>query len=113
MASFLNLLPWHLPADAAAHGAALDHELRLNLWIALGLLALAHLFLIAGPILRRRAKDPSALRSLLLEYIPLSAGDRSLSSRRAEIPRSNHEALGRMSSRLTTKPWSSRHAMKV
>jgi cytochrome c oxidase subunit II len=72
VASFLSLLHWHLPADAAAHGAALDHELRLNLWIALGLLGLAHLFLITGPILRRRAKDPSPLRSLLLEYLPLS-----------------------------------------
>jgi cytochrome c oxidase subunit 2 len=62
---------WHLPADASLHGPALDHHLLLNLWIALGLLTLAHLILILGVAFRRRPQHPA--RQLLLEYLPLAA----------------------------------------
>jgi cytochrome c oxidase subunit 2 len=61
---------WHLPRNAALHGAALDAHLRLNLWIALALLTLAHLILLAG-LIRRRTARPK--QTLLLEYIPLAA----------------------------------------
>ncbi|MGH9597332.1 MAG: cytochrome C oxidase subunit II, partial [Edaphobacter sp.] len=43
---------WFLPADASAHGPALDHHLLLNLWIALALLAVAHLILLVGLLAR-------------------------------------------------------------
>jgi cytochrome c oxidase subunit II len=43
---------WWLPQDAALHGPALDHQLLLNLWIALALLVLAHIVLVAGLLLR-------------------------------------------------------------
>ncbi len=59
-----------LPADAALHGPALDHHLLLNLWIALALLALAHLLLAIG-LLRRRGHKPHGLGRL--EYLPLAA----------------------------------------
>jgi cytochrome c oxidase subunit II len=68
----LGLPRWDLPRDAAAHGPALDCQLLLNLWIFLALLVLAHLILVAGLILRRRSKEPSPARSILLEYLPLS-----------------------------------------
>ena len=44
---------WHLPRNAALHGWALDRHLLLNLWVALGLLALAHLVLLVGLAVRR------------------------------------------------------------
>jgi cytochrome c oxidase subunit II len=59
-----------LPADASAHGPALDHHLLLNLWIALALLALAHLILLIGLIARRR---PEATHLWRVEYLPLAA----------------------------------------
>jgi cytochrome c oxidase subunit II len=59
-----------LPADASAHGPALDHHLLLNLWIALALLALAHLILIIGLIARRRPEPTHLWR---IEYLPLAA----------------------------------------
>ena len=62
---------WHLPRNAALHGTALDAHLLLNLWIALGLIALAHLVLLIGLIARRRAHRP--IHKLTLEYIPLAA----------------------------------------
>jgi cytochrome c oxidase subunit 2 len=62
---------WHLPADAALHGHAFDAHLLLNLWIALGLLALAHLILLLGLIVRRSHRKPASM--LLLEYLPLTA----------------------------------------
>jgi len=62
---------WHLPRDAAQHGPALDTHLLLNLWIALGLLALAHLLLLLGLALRKRVGKPTPM--LLLEYLPLAA----------------------------------------
>jgi cytochrome c oxidase subunit 2 len=47
--------------DASANGPTLDAHLLLNLWIALGLLALAHLILLAGLALRRpRAAQSTA-----------------------------------------------------
>ena len=66
----LLLAPWFLPADASAHGAALDHHLLLNLWIALALLALAHLLLLAGLLARRRTEATNLWR---IEYLPLTA----------------------------------------
>src|ERR1700709_1382356 len=63
---FLRLLP----TDASAHGPALDHHLLLNLWIALALLALAHLILFCGLLLRRKPETPSLLR---IESLPLAA----------------------------------------
>jgi cytochrome c oxidase subunit 2 len=61
--------PWFLPADASAHGPALDHHLLLNLWIALALLALAHLIILTGLLARRRAEVTNLWR---IEYLPLA-----------------------------------------
>jgi cytochrome c oxidase subunit 2 len=66
----LLLAPWPLPADASAHGPALDHHLLLNLWIALALLALAHIILLAGLIARRRPAQKNLWR---IESLPLAA----------------------------------------
>jgi cytochrome c oxidase subunit 2 len=60
-----------LPTDASAHGLALDAHLLLNLWIALGLLALAHAVLVTGVLLR--ATQPQRAGGSLLKYIPLAA----------------------------------------
>ena len=62
---------WSLPVDAAAHGHALDTHLLLNLWIALGLLALAHLILVLGIAIRRHTPRPH--RPVFIEYLPLAA----------------------------------------
>ena len=64
-----------LPADASAHGPALDAHLRFNLWVALALLALAHLLLFAGLVARRQGRQPSSARAHVwqLEYLPLAA----------------------------------------
>jgi cytochrome c oxidase subunit 2 len=62
---------WHIPADAALHGHALDSHLLLNLWIALGLFALANILLVVGVISHRRVHRP--LHKLTLEYLPLAA----------------------------------------
>ncbi len=61
---------WPLPADGSAHGAALDHHLILNLWIAGALLALVHLILLIGLLSRRRTREPQ--RRWAVEYLPLS-----------------------------------------
>jgi len=61
---------WSLPPNASAHGVALDQHLFLNLWIALALLALAHVILFAGLALRRR---PEPRNQALVEYLPLAA----------------------------------------
>jgi len=61
---------WRLPVDASLHGPAVDHHLLLNLWIALALLAVAHLLLFAS-LVRRRTQPPAA--QLLSEYLPLAA----------------------------------------
>ena len=63
---------WWLPVDASQHGPALDRHLLLNLWIALALLALAHLILLGGLVFRRRGSTV-AHQQLLLEYLPLTA----------------------------------------
>jgi cytochrome c oxidase subunit 2 len=62
---------WHLPFDASLHGPALDHQLILNLWIALALFTLAHIILLIGFMSRRRAHRP--IHQLTLEYLPLTA----------------------------------------
>ncbi len=64
---------WPLPPSASAHGAALDRHLFLNLWIALLLLALAHLILLAGMLLRRRVRQQPSRNAALVEYLPLAA----------------------------------------
>jgi cytochrome c oxidase subunit 2 len=63
------LTPWPLPTDASAHGPALDHHLLLNLWIALALLALAHLILLAGLLASRHPAQKNLWR---IEYLPLA-----------------------------------------
>jgi cytochrome c oxidase subunit II len=68
---FARLSSWHLPADASAHGAALDRHLLLNLNIALALFVLANLLIVAGLVFRRRATRP--IHKLTLEYLPLAA----------------------------------------
>jgi cytochrome c oxidase subunit II len=68
--AFLLTPSWLLPADASAHGPALDHHLVLNLWIALALLVLAHFILLIGLIARRRSEPNHLLR---IEYLPLTA----------------------------------------
>lgn len=62
---------WRLPVDASLHGPTLDQHLLLNLWIALGLLGLAHVLLFASLIRRRNAQRPAS--QLLSEYLPLAA----------------------------------------
>ncbi len=69
-AATLLTLRWPLPADASAHGPALDQHLILNLWIAGALLALVHIILLIGLLSRRRAGEPQ--RSWVVEYLPLS-----------------------------------------
>jgi cytochrome c oxidase subunit 2 len=61
---------WHLPRDGALHGWAVDHHLLLNLWVALGLVALAHLVLLVGLAVRRGGR---AKNKVVLEYVPLAA----------------------------------------
>jgi cytochrome c oxidase subunit 2 len=60
---------WYLPPNASAHGPALDHHLLLNLWIALALLALAHIILILGLLARRHPAQKNLWR---IEYLPLA-----------------------------------------
>ena len=67
-----NLVVWPLPIDASAHGPALDLHLFRNLWIALGLFAVAHLLFLIG-ILRSRRSEALDRRAWLLEYLPLVA----------------------------------------
>jgi len=62
---------WHLPPNAAAHGPALDCHLLLNLWIALALLALAHILVLIG-LAKRRSHTPPR-RQALIEFLLLAA----------------------------------------
>jgi cytochrome c oxidase subunit 2 len=62
---------WHLPRNASLHGHALDAHLLLNLWIALALLALAHIVLLAGLAIRNR--NTRTHSKTLFEYLPLLA----------------------------------------
>ncbi len=67
-------LAWPLPADASAHGPALDLHLFRNLWIALALFALAHLLLLIGILRSRRPEAPDTeAETWKLEYLPLAA----------------------------------------
>ncbi|HEU5339873.1 cytochrome C oxidase subunit II [Edaphobacter sp.] len=59
-----------LPADASAHGPALDRQLLLSLWIILALFALAHIILIVGLAARRHSVQRSVWQ---IEYLPLLA----------------------------------------
>jgi cytochrome c oxidase subunit 2 len=61
---------WNLPVDVARHGHRLDQQLLLNLWIALALLTLAHLLILIGLALRRRAHAP---KLVFAEYLPIAA----------------------------------------
>ncbi|WP_263384311.1 cupredoxin domain-containing protein [Granulicella arctica] len=74
LASLLTIT-WPLPADASAHGPALDLHLFRNLWIALGLFALAHLLLLIGLLRSRRGNPYGDDRKHLwqIEYLPLTA----------------------------------------
>jgi cytochrome c oxidase subunit 2 len=65
----LSLRTWGLPFDASAHGPAVDRHLLLNLWIILGLAALAHVILLVGLVVRRRTEATS----WRVEYLPLAA----------------------------------------
>jgi cytochrome c oxidase subunit 2 len=67
----LALVRWPLPVDASAHGPSLDAHLLLNLWIALALLALAHLVLLLSMAVRRRSTRVHNI--WLVEYLPLAA----------------------------------------
>jgi cytochrome c oxidase subunit 2 len=69
----ITLPRWSLPVEAALHGHALDRQLLLNLWIALALLAVAHLALLIGLAARRRTTEPPAHRSFQIEHLPLIA----------------------------------------
>ncbi len=60
----------YVPPNAAQHGASFDSHLLLNLWVALALLAAAHLVLLAGLALR---KGPRVRSSLLFEHLPVAA----------------------------------------
>ncbi len=68
---------WPLPANASAHGLALDRHLLLNLWIVLALATMAHVLLLFGLLFRRRTqeREPAhdARHKLRLEYLPLTA----------------------------------------
>lgn len=68
---------WPLPANASAHGSALDRHLLLNLWIVLALAALAHILLLFGLFFRHRTSSHEPTHTdahkLRLEYLPLAA----------------------------------------
>ena len=72
LASLLTVHTWPLPADGSAHGPALDLHLFRNLWIALGLFAIAHLLLLIG-LLRSRRAEASDRHTWKIEYLPLAA----------------------------------------
>ncbi len=64
---------WHLPANASAHGFALDAHLLLNLWIALALAVLAHVVLLVSTLVRRHGSEPPNRHTGRIEYLPLLA----------------------------------------
>lgn len=71
-AARLPVTRWLLPADASLHGSALDRHLLLNLWIMLGLAALAHALLLIGLLLRRAPEAaPGKPHRVRVEYMPL------------------------------------------
>jgi cytochrome c oxidase subunit 2 len=69
---------WPMPTAASAHGAALDGHLILNLWVAVGLLAAAHLLLLGGVAIRRahdvqtEGRSHERVRLWRIEYIPVA-----------------------------------------
>jgi cytochrome c oxidase subunit II len=63
---------WWLPRDASAHGSALDQHLLLNLWVALALLALAHVILFVGVLTWRRNSKLPESAIWRVEYFPLA-----------------------------------------
>ncbi len=67
----LGTLPlWLAPANASAHGDLLDQHLAFNLWIALALLALLHVLLFTGLLLRRQRETRN---TRLVETLPIAA----------------------------------------
>jgi len=64
---------WWLPQNAALHGHALDHQLLLNLWIALALLALAHIVLFTGLLLRGTSQAKKSFGWKLVPLLELTA----------------------------------------
>lgn len=62
---------WHMPANAALHGAALDSQMALNLTIFGALCVLAQGILLAG-VLLRRAPQPLTHKRWRLEYLPIA-----------------------------------------
>ena len=59
-----------VPPNASLHGIALDQHLLLNLWIVVALVALAHILLFTGLVLRRRHETRN---QAVVEYFPLAA----------------------------------------
>lgn len=65
---------WHLPANAAVHGATLDRALAVNLSIFVGLLLLAHVLLLVGFLRRRNSEhQPLAHAGWRAEWLPIAA----------------------------------------
>lgn len=60
---------WWLPANASAHGAAIDHELHLALAILFALASLAQIVIVIALLIRRRNKHAPLLR---LELVPFA-----------------------------------------
>ncbi|MBS1815679.1 MAG: cytochrome C oxidase subunit II [Acidobacteria bacterium] len=58
---------WWLPADAAAHGPALDRELHLALTLLFGLAVLAHMVMLIA-LLRRRSQQCRSI--IAMELLP-------------------------------------------
>jgi cytochrome c oxidase subunit 2 len=64
---------WWMPPDGALHGIAIDRLMWCNLVALSALFILAHLFLIAALIRRKKAVSGNATSSLKWELVPLAA----------------------------------------
>lgn len=64
-------LQWHMPANAALHGVALDREMLLNLGLFAGLCLLAQGLLVASVLMRKGAPALPHKR-WRWEYVPLA-----------------------------------------
>lgn len=65
---------WWLPPNGVLHGRSFDQYLILNLWIAVGLLLLAHLILVVAPFRRKKgvaSHSSSNSKMWLVEVLPL------------------------------------------
>ncbi len=62
---------WRMPANASLHGAALDRQMVLNLWIFFALFVLAHVVLFVGLALRKAPQPPLTHRRWRWELLPL------------------------------------------